>query len=205
MEISKVVDVCGVKVDIYSGAIGCSLSGGADSASLAYILLKHAPGPINFYTTDQKPWPNRIAGCRDVYQRLLKLVPRSDTQLIETVIPDIDSNEDNLFLTPKDHIRQGIIQLVYTGVTSNPPGNPDFGYPGDNMPSRLLDTNTLLGHFYIPYINYDKKKISEIYQHYDLMETIFPYTASCVESKTDQHCGDCWWCAERKWAFGRLV
>jgi len=44
-----------------------------------------------------------------------------------------------------------------------------------------------------------------------LLETLFPVTRSCEwnehvvgEDPGMEHCGNCWWCHERKWAFGRL-
>ena len=204
MEIFKTLEVCGIQVDIYNGPIGCSISGGADSSILAYILLKYAPGPINFYTTESVFWPNRIQGCREVYKKLLQMVPRDDTTLTETVIHG-EQEEHNLFETPRQDAVDGKINIVYSGITANPPDNPDFGYPGENMSHRQGNMETRHKYFYTPFINHDKKKVSEIYQHYDVLDKIYPLTFSCVLSPTEDHCGDCWWCAERVWGFGRLV
>jgi 7-cyano-7-deazaguanine synthase in queuosine biosynthesis len=35
---------------------------------------------------------------------------------------------------------------------------------------------------------------------------IFPITRSCESWTNDfsKHCGECWWCKEREWGFGRL-
>lgn len=38
-------------------------------------------------------------------------------------------------------------------------------------------------------------------------QELYALTISC-ESLTDPdpiHCGDCWWCEERKWGFGNYV
>lgn len=204
MEISNTLLVCGIEIDIYDGPIGCSISGGADSAVLAYILLKYAPGPINFYVTDTINWPNRIVGARDVYQRLVNLVPRDDVQLIETLIHQ-EQHDDNLFETIKSDMRSGKISMSYTGITNNPPGNPDFGQRDSMLDHRTGVRPIMDGKFYMPWANINKSKIAEMYQHFDLMQSIFPYTFSCVDSKTSKHCDNCWWCEERKWAFGSLV
>jgi 7-cyano-7-deazaguanine synthase in queuosine biosynthesis len=61
---------------------------------------------------------------------------------------------------------------------------------------------------YRPFANLDKKGIAELYEHFNLMDTLFPITKSC-EAKTydwtTPHCGTCWWCHERQWGFGRLI
>lgn len=205
MEIFKTLDVCDLKIDIYDGPIGCSTSGGADSSILAYILLKYAPGPINFYVTDQRPlFENRVLGTRQVVEKLLSLIPRDDVRLVETQIFE-EQSEDNIFVKQVQDIIAGDITMCYTGITSNPPGNPDFGYADDNMAHRTGNQPTLNQTFYTPFINHDKSKVAELYNHFDVLEEIFPLTFSCTESQNSEHCGDCWWCAERKWAFGRLV
>ena len=57
---------------------------------------------------------------------------------------------------------------------------------------------------------------AHVYKHCDLTDALFTHTRSCewhegfefngklVPNPEDEHCGECWWCQERKWAFGRL-
>jgi hypothetical protein len=56
-----------------------------------------------------------------------------------------------------------------------------------------------------PFININKKEIAKLYKVLDI-EYLYSMTRSC-ESLTvlDAHCGECWWCKERVWAFGKLV
>jgi hypothetical protein len=59
---------------------------------------------------------------------------------------------------------------------------------------------------YHPYINVDKKFVADIYKTYNLMNTLFPLTRSCVgrEEETDNYtkeCHKCFWCYEKRWAF----
>jgi len=58
---------------------------------------------------------------------------------------------------------------------------------------------------YNPMINYTKHGIASLYKALDIETELFPFTRSC---ETDEHifghCGTCWWCKERHWAFGYL-
>ncbi len=46
--------------------------------------------------------------------------------------------------------------------------------------------------------------IAELYEKYNLTSTLFPVTNSCVAPVNGKHCSNCWFCNERKWAFGRI-
>ena len=51
-------------------------------------------------------------------------------------------------------------------------------------------------------INYDKKKIAEIYTALGIRElNIFTRSCESLEDIGVEHCGNCWWCKEREWAF----
>ena len=61
-----------------------------------------------------------------------------------------------------------------------------------------------------PLRNKDKRFVKELYDQYNLTNTLFPLTRSC-ERKADhhrykgrEHCDWCIFCFERKFAFGRL-
>ena len=61
--------------------------------------------------------------------------------------------------------------------------------------------------FYCPFEFVNKKFVSDMYHRYNLMDELFPITASCVAyAKKTNHfsepCKECWWCREKKWAFG---
>jgi len=58
-----------------------------------------------------------------------------------------------------------------------------------------------------PFINFTKKDIAILYDHYDLMENLYPYTASCTGTAENTNnfttpCLKCFWCLEKHWAFG---
>ena len=60
-----------------------------------------------------------------------------------------------------------------------------------------------------PWTNWHKRDLAELYNNLQLMTTLFPITRSCEGMHQEQidlgeHCGECWWCQERLWGFGRL-
>lgn len=83
----------------------------------------------------------------------------------------------------------------------------DFTENWSGLPYSLEGPLDLSKHVWSkrPYYNMDKKGIAKMYEDEGLMDTLFPCTRSC-ESDTQMtgHCGQCWWCEERMWAFGKL-
>ena len=62
----------------------------------------------------------------------------------------------------------------------------------------------------IPFANLDKKTVKDMYEFYNVIDTLYPVTYSCEivpESKTDPliHCKHCFFCLERWWGFNRIV
>ncbi len=86
----------------------------------------------------------------------------------------------------------------------------------DRDPNVERDVFTFDGLWYAPWTNIDKKIIASMFKEENLIETLFSITRSCaydpthpyfIENVKDPgygHCGGCWWCEEREWAFGRL-
>lgn len=62
---------------------------------------------------------------------------------------------------------------------------------------------------YRPFRLVDKKWVAGMYEQFGLMEWLYPWTQSCVgfAEGTDHFtkpCGECFWCHEKKWAFGTM-
>lgn len=66
-----------------------------------------------------------------------------------------------------------------------------------------------------PFVHSDKKLTYEVYKYYNRLEDLYPITYSCetryqehkLENKHEHdwnHCGYCFFCAERIYAFGKL-
>lgn len=55
-----------------------------------------------------------------------------------------------------------------------------------------------------PWYNVNKFGIKELYEKFDLMETLAPMTISCTSIKPPYPCGKCHWCKEKNAVFGFL-
>lgn len=108
-----------------------------------------------------------------------------------------------------------VIQCL--GMTANPP-NPvlkKYGFLHTIESRRTITTKdgnetltkTDFHTEYKPFHNVDKKFVADIYEKNELMESLFPLTWSCNGSYKDTNaftepCKKCFWCHEKKWAFG---
>jgi hypothetical protein len=116
-----------------------------------------------------------------------------------------------------------MFQALFSGITTNPPREVQetfqWGILEDVESKRgshlIKDTvryfveseNSVEYEFleYKPFFNITKKNIAELYQEHGLLDSLFPLTRSCEDRNFLQgHCGKCWWCEERLWAFERL-
>lgn len=81
----------------------------------------------------------------------------------------------------------------------------DFSVVPLTIDGKPTDSLTLDSRAYIPLFNNNKKDIAKLYRHFDLEKTLLPVTRSCENDEhVNGHCGTCWWCQERLWAFGEL-
>lgn len=218
-KILKSVDLAGVNLDIYGGSIGVSCSGGADSSILLYNLMKHKTDDvIHIFTTGNNQRLRRnVEVATKVVEKCIQLTGNSNVehhisyceiQSFETLFPKLKTWFDN-----------GTIDILYTGLTENPPTevSDTFIYPIDQTirnPGKIKPTLQYDGAVYIPWVNIHKKVIADIYTYSNVMDELYPITRSCeydpsidngdLEDPLLGHCGKCWWCEERNWAFGRL-
>lgn len=124
--------------------------------------------------------------------------------------------------------REGKVDLFISGITANPAGDNTtvsdndgnvVDLKADALAIRnvkdvpILKKNPVV-HFYTPFINVDKRFVAAMYEQYGVRDNLFPLTRSC-EAIPDPDkgyqaefektpCGTCWWCLERKWAFGEF-
>lgn len=113
-----------------------------------------------------------------------------------------------------ENFRDDIFQVLYSGITCNPPD--DAGLEKNKERSRdvgvekPIDVNCGMRHYMNPFFAINKKWLANGYQQEGVLDTLFPLTRSCEGSDYETgnftfHCGKCWWCIERQWAFGRLI
>ena len=70
---------------------------------------------------------------------------------------------------------------------------------------KPIDSLTLDSRAYIPLFNDNKKDIAKLYNALSVRDNLLPVTRSCEnDDHIQSHCGNCWWCHERIWAFGSL-
>ena len=107
-------------------------------------------------------------------------------------------------------IKSGEINMQINGLTSNPPKDiaKKLGFYDKCEERRFsIDNQTKLKSTYKPFRNVNKKWVYGMYKTHDLLKWLYPYTQSCTgfAKQTDwftKPCGQCFWCYEKKWAFG---
>lgn len=193
------------KFKIFDGNIGCSISGGADSTILMYLLMKFANKPVKFYSAKSTLLPNRAEAALACYNKCVELTGCTTSELILTEY-DVRLDSTNIFSKPIEDKANGIIDVIYTGITKAPGVVLDFSE--EVLPRRVFDglkPELDSDNFYQPFINDNKTIIKDLYVEFDLLDSLYSITFSCIKSTTLTHCEKCWWCSERFWAFGRMV
>jgi 7-cyano-7-deazaguanine synthase in queuosine biosynthesis len=197
-------------VEIPSGPIGISCSGGADSSLLLYLLMSNTTDTIHIFTlsNNKKGRANAVIVPR-VIERCIQLT--GNLNIVHHSYYAEDQTENSLFDTQRVYLKEKSIGCVFFGITANPPTDINFSAEGseqtDRDPTVVKDEVDYNGFLRRPFVNKDKKTISQIYKDLDLMNVLFPVTRSCEQvGKIEyyDHCGKCWWCQERLWGFGRV-
>lgn len=220
----KTLTINEIPIDIHDDkTIGLSLSGGADSALLLYILMTHTDKPIHLFSFFPKE--KRIIAMPAVERVVNRVCELTGKNNIVHHKIDIEVYDNKLLPTVmNEYITRGEIDIIYTGLTIFPPDdvisewedkpfevayeirqdnglhrNLYYGFDDNMQPTFEKST------FYRPYMNYNKRYIAGIYRELDLEESLFPYTRTCEDiTILDGHCGKCFWCKEREWGFGHL-
>lgn len=188
--------------------IGIKMSGGTDSSIVAYMTINY----IIENNLDIKVYPIVIIEEDSPFQEIFVsqvinfIEKEKNFKFQDKIIRHHSSKVEKI-----DTIRaveaelKDSIELIISGITHYPKEDfDDSEGPGDdrigNFP--IMWDNWI----YTPVINIDKKGIADLYKKYNLLDTLFPLTRSCTKKTKDfsKHCGKCWWCKERKWAFGKL-
>lgn len=200
--------------------IGLSFSGGCDSTLLFYYTLKMFQElqpdaeivPITGITLDKGLWKKDRS--QFLLDSLLAEFPDVANKVTERYIDYNWSQEEYGKFVEALYLNK-IIDIRLFALTRNPP--TDVMIKHDLMRDREIkrDINgapimhTPYGIVYDVFRNVDKRWIAEEYKKNDLMEYIFPQTASCERKRIDPHmignkepCKHCWWCREKKMAFG---
>lgn len=120
---------------------------------------------------------------------------------------------------------------MYSGLTQNPPADAmkqfvdrnyakfnidlDMAYQEIDGRDKTRDTAFKMPDNFDPtgivFRHGDKFLVADAYRYYDMMEKLYPYTFSCetvpynFKNDIPIHCGQCFFCLERWYAFGRII
>lgn len=210
--------------------IGVSLSGGADSALLAYLLLHNSNA--QFYFTTQirmwktRPWQRYVA--LDVVNWFREKFPNNIVHLENFVPPEMEEPNTTYITDEYGRSKPGnrIILRAYNEYVAHT-YKLDAWYAGvnlnpkENFQGALKDRNTAtipvqLEHMGIPvihpFVNVQKDWIIRQYLNYGIGD-LLEITRSCegefngldfTNYKPYQPvpvCGECFWCKEREWGI----
>lgn len=208
----NLITVKDIIVPIVDGPIGITMSGGADSSLLLYLLMKNTNNLVHIYTlaNNHRGRSNAIISA-NVIEKIVQLTNHSNIEHhIRYVSEQTTSNFSDF---AKNAHALGIITAFYTGVTANPPKDIGDQFLGEKYNTQYIlrdpqiHREVINDHIITPFTNINKRDIAEIYKNQDLVDTLYPLTRSCeIASKINYlgHCGNCWWCRERIWGFGYL-
>lgn len=200
-----------VPINLHTGSIGLSLSGGADSTLLAYILMKNINSDIHFCTICSKE--KGYTTAFHTHQIIKKLCELSNKHNVYHHIKYVEQQtRTNLLSYLAYSIKTHALDIMYTATTSVPEQKILDSFKS-KLPADILQRRSLSlkkqeystdRTIYSPFMNYDKKKINDLYSYLGIVDNLYSLTRSCESTITlDEHCGNCWWCEERLWAFGK--
>lgn len=219
MIVKTTQDTIKINVDADKSKIGIKLSGGLDSAIVAYLLCRyiHEERPdctLIPFTVIHSFKPYNLWFASKVKWWLKEHFPTVQWHKEHfTIHSNGDDYNERMEELQEDLKSKNIIDCKFSGVTANPPmevykqwspnDTNDEPTPGRDREQELKDTS-----FGRVLVNIDKKGVAELYKKFGLMDSLFNVTRTCEETELDPsvtpHCGKCWWCEERRWGFGKL-
>lgn len=195
--------------------IGVSMSGGADSTMLCYLLAKTIKKrdlqitiqPYNGYDI----WaPLDSRGIIKIIQYIQSTFPTVDIQwpistVFDTNGAGYNDGDKNSYINPlieklKTH---NLVDLVMHGASLGPPIEvqeslsgqyPITRLPGHHLWNEIERASDDLA----PFKYVDKRFIIQCYKDFDRKE-LLEMTNSCTAPQGN--CKECWWCQERAWAI----
>ena len=212
--------------------IGISLSGGADSALLAYLILKETDADI-YFTTQVRMWKTRpwqryvaqgvVAWFRNHFTNSIEhiegFIPPELEEPVSPLIKDEYGAEkpgNRIILRAHNEfiIHTHKLDAWFAAVTKNPEDVPG-GLPERNegvLPLHMKHMGIDICH---PFVYTTKDWI--VKQYYDNnIEDLLNLTRSCegefvgldyttyTPSQIVPTCGECFWCKEREWAIEQI-
>jgi len=208
--------------------IGISLSGGADSALLAYLILKETDADI-YFTTQVRMWKTRpwqryiaqdvVAWFREHFSNRIEhiegFIPPEMEEPNTTYIQDeygaVKPGNRIILRAHNEWVGYAYnLDAWYAAVTKNPegiPGGPEERYEGV-LPLHTEHMGIDICH---PFVYTTKDWIVKQYEIENILD-LLDITRSCegefeglnyttyTPGQIVPVCGECFWCKEREWA-----
>lgn len=201
--------ICDVNFELPKSPVGVLCSGGADSSLVLYLLMKYSEHPIHILTlvNRKKHYVNKTIVNNVIDWCVEETNNINITHHVRFVEEQTNKNLEKFSI---EHL--SLFKKLYIGDTCYPPDEinqkfadetgDDFQNMLDRKPNKNRPTN--VGPIYVPFTNYDKRKILEIYKKLSIMD-LFHLTRSCesIDPIGNAHCSICWWCKEREWAIDK--
>lgn len=177
-------------------------SGGADSTLLLYLLCTKLKEVTAVHITDI----NRPYGIIN-FEEILWLFKEEFPEVnIKTYFNSYDQkitgHKSRFFRQVDTDLLKnyGIDNIVY-GTTKNPPLDISRKYNLIEGRDFVREYRVLKDkRYHLPLNEVDKRFVAECYSQNLFLKKVFPLTISCIEKVGP--CKKCWWCREKKWAFG---
>jgi hypothetical protein len=215
------------------GAIGCFMSGGADSSLMCYLLaktivkhnLKTKVFPI---TGEMLRRPYNLRHASDVVERVTELTGFKFDLHLCFIVPNHKaalSDDEKVEIQSTYTRAYGLkfqLSTIFNGLTANPPEGfvIDSEY-GERQKCRddlkwRQEQEAKMG-LSVPFIHVDKRSLAELYKKFDLLDRLLPLTRSCeaelleteyftkVCQQARPQAQACWWCRERAYGFDHLL
>ena len=174
-----------ITIDPKGDKIGIAMSGGIDSWVL-YNLLPNKDNII-IYTFET------LSGVDDV-ETVYKLTGRDDIIVLPTMPEDPTPVKNGL----RTIVEMYNLDQIYTGVNQVPHYKyfPEFAEQNEPPRPWRIDSKVII----TPFLHLYKYHIIWLAQKIGLDLSA---TESCTTQKIG-HCGTCWWCREKQWAYDQL-
>jgi len=182
--------------------IGVLLSGGLDSALLLWVLGKFKKNHYVILTGIRHD--DNFYNKQSAVDVVKWIINNTDISIIDHEFMTFANREEgrNLRGFYREQVTKNYnITKWVNGKTCNP--DIDLGEGRDttrDSRQNQIERNNIIQ----PFANIDKSQIAKWYKDYNLMDNLYPLTISCESKNPPRPCGECWWCKEREWAFGKL-
>tara|TARA_B100001939_G_C16787054_1_gene549599 strand:- start:45 stop:791 length:747 start_codon:yes stop_codon:yes gene_type:complete len=212
--------------------VAVTLSGGVDSSFVMFMLCekikeKKLDIEVMPFTGIDKLRPTNEWYAREISSYFKSKYP--EVKFLDHYTFKYDHSPGNTLMKRRAHAekewylyKEQDVKVFLCGKSANPPleESEKYGLHVDREEERdtdLGDRHKIItrvnayGEYnrwiYRPLAFQHKKFIAQCYRDNNLIDDLFPLTASCISyaDKTDyftKPCKTCWWCKEKHWAFG---